>query len=103
MRLSSPAPQAPRPAIDARTNLDGSFVLRLPPSLVRNEVTANPYVWGALLVCTGLALLAIYVPPLATVLGLEPPTGTAWALVLGMSALPLLPIQLFNHLRRTES
>ena len=34
-------------------------------SLFRNEIVQNPYVWGALLICTGLLLTSVYLPGLA--------------------------------------
>jgi Ca2+-transporting ATPase len=41
---------------------------------IDNEITRNPYVWGALVLCCGLLLAAIYLPGLAQVLKLVPPT-----------------------------
>jgi Ca2+-transporting ATPase len=54
------------------------------PRLV-NDVTRNPYVWGAVLVCLALIGVACYVPPLAEVLKLTPPDARAWAIVLAAS------------------
>jgi Ca2+-transporting ATPase len=59
-----------------------------------NDVVRNPYVWGALALCVGLLLLAVYVPPLADVLGVVDPGLAGWGLVLGMSVIPLLAGQL---------
>jgi Ca2+-transporting ATPase len=53
--------------------------------LVVNDVTRNPYVWGAVLVCLVLIGIACYVPPLAEVLELTPPDARAWAIVLATS------------------
>jgi Ca2+-transporting ATPase len=52
------------------------FNMRVPESgLFNNEITRTPYVWGALALCLGLLLLAVYWPPLA-----GPPVGrAAWA------------------------
>jgi Ca2+-transporting ATPase len=50
--------------------------------LLVNDVTRNPYVWGAVLVCLGLIAAACYVPPLAEVLKLTSPDARAWAVVL---------------------
>jgi Ca2+-transporting ATPase len=58
--------------------------------IFRNEVTRNPYVWGALLLCIGLLLAAVYVPPLASILRVTPPTLEGWGLVIGMSLIPLV-------------
>ena len=53
--------------------------------LIVNDVTRNPYVWGAVLVCLALIGVACYVPPLAEILKLTPPDGRAWGIVLGTS------------------
>lgn len=58
--------------------------------MLRNEVTRNPYVWGALVLCVALLLAAVYVPPLADVLGTVPLDSTGWLLVGSMSTVPLL-------------
>jgi len=54
-----------------------------------NRVTRNPWVWGALLLCTAVLLAAVYAPPLAAVLGLADPGIGGWGLIGGMSLLPL--------------
>ncbi len=64
------------------------FVLNLRDprtSLVRNEITQNPWVWGALALCAALLLLAVYMPGLSTVLQTHALSPAAWALVLGLS------------------
>jgi Ca2+-transporting ATPase len=53
--------------------------------LIVNDVTRNPYVWGAVLVCLVLIGIACYVPPLAEVLKLTPPDAGGWAIVLATS------------------
>jgi len=55
---------------------------------VRNEITSNPFVWGALFLCVGLLLLAVYVPVLAGVLKLADPGARGWVLAIGMSLIP---------------
>ncbi len=64
--------------------------------VLRNEITRNPLVWAALLLCAVLILLALYIPLFATVLGLRAPGVKGWALVLIMSLLPLLFGQLMK-------
>ena len=59
-------------------------------SIIRNEVTQNPYVWGALALCIALLLAAVYVPFLANLLGVVNPTLEGWALVIGASLMPLI-------------
>lgn len=55
----------------------------------RNEITQNPFVWAALLLCSALILLAVYIPTLAQVLGIRAPDLAGWSLVIGMSLVPL--------------
>jgi Ca2+-transporting ATPase len=61
-----------------------------PRSWLRNEVTNNPWIWGAIVICVVLVLLAVYVPTLAGLLQLGPPTASEWLLVLSMSIVPVL-------------
>ena len=58
--------------------------------LLNNTVVRNPYVWGAVFLCIGLLLLAVYVPLFARVLQLVPPDMNGWLTVIGMSSIPLL-------------
>ena len=59
-------------------------------SLFANDVTRNPFVWGALALCTAILLLVVYVPPLAHVLGTVPLGFKGWALVVPFSILPVI-------------
>jgi len=58
-------------------------------SMLSNDVTQNPFIWGALALCTGLLLAAVYIPGLSRVLRLDPPGVEGWLLILGMSLIPL--------------
>ena len=49
---------------------------------------ANPYAIGALLLTIALQLLAVYVPPLARVLGVVPPGARDWLVVGALSLVP---------------
>ena len=60
----------------------------------RNEVTRNPWVWAALLLCTMLLVGPACVPSARAVLGLVPPDLTMWAVILSASLAPLLLVQL---------
>jgi len=42
-------------------------------SFLSNEVTRNPWIWGALALCTALLVMAVYVPGLSAVLKVEDP------------------------------
>jgi Ca2+-transporting ATPase len=57
-------------------------------SFLRNDITGNPFVWGALVLCTGLLLAAVYVPGLAGVLRVADPGTRGWAVVISMSLVP---------------
>ncbi len=63
-----------------------------------NEITKNPWVWAAVLLCVGLLLLAVYLPFSARVLQLSDPGLDGWALVVGMSLVPLLVAPLIRAL-----
>jgi Ca2+-transporting ATPase len=73
--------------------------------LFRNEVTENPYVWGALALCMVLIGAAVYLPGLSRVLGMTPPNLTGWMLIFTGSIFPLVLGQLaisaglFSHRR----
>jgi Ca2+-transporting ATPase len=70
------------------------FNMRNPHSgVLRNEVTRNPFVWGALTLCAALLVVPVYVAPMARVLHLVTPDLTMWAIVLTMSLAPLLLVQ----------
>jgi len=65
--------------------------------VIKNEVTRNPYVWGALGLSVALLLVAIYVPGLAGLLDLVDPGGVGWMLALGMSLVPLATGQILKQ------
>lgn len=58
-------------------------------SLWRNDILANPYVWGALGLCLIILAAAILIPPVAAVLEIVPLDREAWLVVAGMSVAPL--------------
>jgi Ca2+-transporting ATPase len=55
-----------------------------------NDVVRNPWIWGSLVLCAGLLLLAVYWSPLAELLPTERPGGNGWLLILGMSLVPAM-------------
>jgi P-type Ca2+ transporter type 2C len=67
-----------------------------------NDVTTNPWVWGALLLCFGLILSAVYLPGLHQVLRLVSPTAEQWGFIVGMSLLPTLVVQAIKIMARTK-
>jgi Ca2+-transporting ATPase len=66
----------------------------------RNEITRNRWVWGALLLCVALLVLAVRWTPLARVLSVADPGTDGWSFALAMSLLPLLFGQLALVLQR---
>jgi Ca2+-transporting ATPase len=70
----------------------------LDSGLLRNEVTTNGYVWGALALCVGLLGAAVYLPLLSDVLGTVDPGPQGWGLVVGLSLLPLIVGQIGKQL-----
>ena len=70
------------------------FNMRHPrSSLFHNEVFCNPWLWGSLALCTVLLAVPAYLPPIAHVLHLAPPTPAMWAVILGLSAAPMIATQ----------
>jgi Ca2+-transporting ATPase len=57
-------------------------------AIINNDVVQNPWIWGALALCTALLLLAVYVPGFADLLKMEDPGAEGWALIMGMSVIP---------------
>jgi len=55
---------------------------------LRNEITKNPWVWGALALCAGLLVASVEIAPFARVLQLENIDSRGWALVVVASAMP---------------
>jgi Ca2+-transporting ATPase len=69
-------------------------------SFFRNEISKNPMVWGAVIICVGLLLSAVYVPWLAAVLKVENPGVQGWMLVLAASLFPWVVGQIIRSLKR---
>jgi len=71
------------------------FSMRSPRSgRLRNEITRNPWIWAALVLCIVLLVLAVSWSPLADVLTLVPPGAVGWTVALGFSLVPLVVGQL---------
>lgn len=64
--------------------------------LFKNDVASNPYVWGALGLCTVLLILAVYLPFMAGILKLADPGVGGWLLVLAASWLTCFVGQLWK-------
>lgn len=59
-------------------------------NFLKNEITANPWIWAALALCSVLVMAAVHLPGVSDALHLEPLPAEAWMLVLGMSVVPLV-------------
>ena len=67
------------------------FNMRAPGTgIVDNAIVENPFVWGALLLCTSLIVAAVYLPVLNDVLATTDPGMRGWSLALAMSLVPLV-------------
>jgi Ca2+-transporting ATPase len=65
-------------------------------SFIKNEVTRNKYIWGAIALSILLVLIATYVPGLNTILHTVNPQLEGWLLILGMSIIPLILGQIWK-------
>jgi Ca2+-transporting ATPase len=72
-------------------------------SVFNNTVISNPYVWGAIVLCIILILGAVYIPSIALVLKVVPPDFIGWAIIIGMSLVPLLIGQTIKYLMQKNS
>jgi Ca2+-transporting ATPase len=72
-------------------------------SLLKNDVTSNPYVWAALGLCTALLILAVYQPFMAGLLKLVNPGLAGWLLVLAASSMTCFIGQLWKLRDRTPN
>lgn len=68
-------------------------------TILRNEVTTNPYVWGALGLSSLLIIVAVYLPGLSDVLSTARLSWGEWLLVLSSSLIPLIVSQAFSAIR----
>jgi Ca2+-transporting ATPase len=77
------------------------FNMRDPGStFLWNDIIRNPFVWGALVLCSGLLLVAVYLPGLAAVLHVVNPGVWGWLIVITMSLLPWIIGQLLITWRK---
>ncbi|MBN2365312.1 MAG: cation-translocating P-type ATPase [Calditrichaeota bacterium] len=59
----------------------------------KNEITTNPFVWGAFALCGIFLLAAVYLPGLSDVLKTHHPSPLEWTVIVGMSIIPVIVIQ----------
>ena len=74
------------------------FNMRDPKAdVLKNIITRNLFVWGALALCTVLLLATVYLPGLSTILQVANPGLAGWLLILGMSILPVPSVFIINE------
>jgi Ca2+-transporting ATPase len=66
-------------------------------NVIFNDVTRNPFVWGAVILSIVLLVFAVYFPPLSRVLTMVAPTSFQWLFILGMSFIPLVVVQVLKQ------
>jgi Ca2+-transporting ATPase len=72
------------------------------PLLRPRDIVANPYALGAVVLALGLQILAMYVAPLAAVLGVVPLQPVDWLVVVTVGALPAVVGQILRLGRRSR-
>lgn len=65
-----------------------------------NEITRNPWIWGAIALCVALLLAAVYLPGLSNFLQTTSPGLRGWLVLLGLSLAPLVIGQVRLVIRR---
>jgi Ca2+-transporting ATPase len=86
------------------TRLLHAFNMRNPATgILDNDITRNPFVWGALVLCLTLLLVAVYVPFLANILQVAPPGPREWLLIISASVITLISGQLYLAFSRRTS
>ncbi len=61
-----------------------------------------PYVWGATVTVLALQALAVYLPPLARVLGTTPPNPSDWLVTVISFAIPIAVVEVVKAIGRAR-
>ena len=69
-------------------------------SFLSNDITRNPWVWGATALCVLLLLAAVYIPGLAKILHTVPPTAAGWGTIAELALLPWVLGQIHRQFAR---
>ena len=67
---------------------------------LKNEITLNKYVWGAIILTFILLIIPVYLPFISDILGIVDPGIVGWIFIMGMSFIPFIIGQLWNSLRK---
>jgi Ca2+-transporting ATPase len=68
-----------------------------------NDITRNPYIWGALGLCAALLVSAVYIPIFSRVLSLVDPGMIGWAVICGMSLVVLITGSVGKAIRKRSA
>jgi Ca2+-transporting ATPase len=71
--------------------------------LLHNEITRNPWIWGALALCLLLIACAVHSPALGGLLQLHPPSAQGWAVIASMSLVPVAAAPLVRRLAQSAA
>ncbi|MFP3895762.1 MAG: cation-translocating P-type ATPase [Anaerolineales bacterium] len=71
--------------------------------LLHNDIVENPWIWGALALCTILLMLTVYLPGLATLLKVQDPGREGWGLIVGSSLVPWFLGQIIKGITSGET
>jgi Ca2+-transporting ATPase len=66
----------------------------------KSPVVRNPWLWGALALCTGLLVGAVYIPGLSDLLKTQAPGWSGWGVILGLSLAPFVVGQAWLIVKR---
>ena len=72
-------------------------------SFFKNPISRNRYLWGAIILCIALLVLALVIPAVRDVLELMVPTGEAWLVIAIASILPLGIIRIIKMIGNGKS
>ncbi|MBN2104313.1 cation-transporting P-type ATPase [bacterium] len=70
---------------------------------LKNEISGNPMVWGAIVICMVLLLGAVFVPGLSSVLKVSNPGFRGWLLILAASLFPWCAGQMVRSVPRKST
>jgi len=63
----------------------------------------NPFIWLAAAIVVGLQLLAVFVSPLARVLGTVEPDAAGWLVIVACSVTPIAVVELTKAVTRWKT
>jgi Ca2+-transporting ATPase len=66
----------------------------------KNDITSNPWMWGAWALCIALLLAAVYLPGLSDILQTQDPGAAGWGLILGLALIPAVIGQIWIAVKK---